>query len=817
MNRSNRAIFLIGLAALAATIAPVLGVGCGTSPAQNTAHPGGLDGGGTNWAADSASTGSEDATVADSGSNPTLDAAADSPGIPVSTVFTMDPANVVRSSNIVLSQPNTTPQESMALGNGTLGIAAWAASGFTAQLNRADTFPARKALSQLTIPGLAPLTTAADFHGQVDLYDAMLEESGGGMTATVYVRADAPEIVIDVTGADPTSTQTATLQLWSGRSPAGLATGSIATLSETWQDNAASSGRGSSGSTFRVVVGAPAWTGGDAMATATTVLGSDATAAAATLSAGHLAFWHDYWSRVGLVKMTSSDGGADYVEALRTLYLFYTAAESRGALPGSQAGLADLFDFLQDEQPWLPAAYWVWNLRMQVAANMGAGAFDLNTPVFNLYLSNLAAIESWTATKMGIDAGICLPETMRFNGNGYWYGAEGNSSCDQAASPSYNALTLTSGAEVGLWVWRQYQMTGDVAFLTANYPLMAEAARFLLASTTTGSDGLLHTTANAHETQWDVTDPVTDVVAMEALFPAVVSAAAIVGTDAPLATELTSALAKLPPLPRTDAATHMTLLTAGSDDAGTDVFALSYEPAAAQHNAENLDLEAVWPYDLIGDDGPYTALAQRTYASRMFVNAGDWSFDAVDAARLGLGSEVLAALSRSIQNYQSFVNGLAILGGGTNDGTSDPYVEELGIVALAVNEAAIQDYDGLLRIGPGWPSGWDGEGSVFIQNGSKVDFQIAGGQVTVAIVEAGSSGTLLARNPWTTMAASVIDGTAGTMILPATSASPLSFPTEAGHWYAILPATAGGKIPVVNVSGTPATAAKMFGTVQLGL
>lgn len=37
--------------------------------------------------------------------------------------------------------------------------------------------------------------------------------------------------------------------------------------------------------------------------------------------------------------------------------------------------------------------------------------------------------------------------------------------------------------------------------------------------------------ANAHETQWDVTDPVTDIVSMSAIFPAVISAAQVLNTD----------------------------------------------------------------------------------------------------------------------------------------------------------------------------------------------------------------------------------------------------------------------------------------------
>jgi hypothetical protein len=355
--RTNRGLFFAAALALGAAFS--IGAGCGNSAGQNGPPATSADSGGT--LTDSGTTGI--VATGDTGAPGTSAGDAEAGGgPPVSTVFSIDVPNVVRRSNIVLGKPNTTPQESMALGNGTLGIAAWAAGGFTAQLNRNDTFPDRKAVAQLTIPGLAPLTTAADFAGHVDLYDAMLEESGGGMTATVFVRADAAEIVIDVTGADPTSSQTATLQLWSGRSPTGAAMGEIATLAEAWGDDAGLGGSGemfgvlsavtaagqnvtasvvdpltvqvtfqpNADGSFRVVVGAPTWAGGDAMSTATTLLGSDATATLANLSAGHLSYWHDYWSSVGLVELNSTDGGAAYVESLRTLYLFYAAAQSRG-------------------------------------------------------------------------------------------------------------------------------------------------------------------------------------------------------------------------------------------------------------------------------------------------------------------------------------------------------------------------------------------------------------------------------------------------------------------------------------------------------
>jgi hypothetical protein len=767
-------------------------------------------------------------------------------------VFAVDAPNVVRSSNIVLSKANVAPQNAIALGNGTLGVAAWAANGFTAQLNRSDTFPDRKALGQVVIPGLSPLTGAADFSGYVDLYNATLIESGGGMTATAYVRADAPEMVVEVTGADPNASQTVQIKLWSGRSPTGTASAGIATLAETWQDSSASSGLGASGQTFgvlsaltvggrnvvasvvdaltvqvsfqprsdgsfRVLVAAPQWAGGNAMTTASGVLGADSTATSSELSAAHLAWWHNYWSSVGLVKMTSADGAAGYLQDRRTIYLFLTAAESRGTLPGSQAGLADLFDYLEDTQPWFPAGYWFWNTRMLVAANMSSGAFEMNAPVWNLYRSNLTNIQAWTQSKMGGRAGICVPETMRFNGNGYWYGGENDASCDEAASPNYNALTITSGAEVGLWVWQQYLMSGDVTFLAANYPLMSEAAQFLLAYATTGTDGLLHTMANAHETQWNVQDPTTDIVAMQALFPAVIAAAKILGTDTALATQLQAALPTIPSLPRTDQATHSQLLTASADAAGQDVFAISYQPAAQKHNNENLDLEAVWPYGLIGDAGPNTALAQRTYAHRMFVHDADWSFDAIQAARLGLASEVATNLTQVTEGYQGFIDGLGLLSGGSNNGTSEPYIEQAGVATAAIDEALVQDYDGLLRIAPAWPSGWDASGTIFIHGNSKVDVVVQGGTVAFAVLEAGSTGSVSVRNPWPGQEATVLDGPTKAVVVAPTSATTLTVATTAGHWYVLVLASAASSPPNVVVTGTPATKPIKLGNAAIGL
>ena len=143
----------------------------------------------------------------------------------------------------MLGQPNINPTASIPLGNGTLGVAAWAANGFTAQLNRSDTMPDRKSPGQVNIPGLSVISHAADFSGRLNLADGVLEESGGGESMKAWVSSAKDELIIDVSGANPNVTQTAAINLWSGRNPTAAVSGRAGTLAETWVDNSEQRGQ----------------------------------------------------------------------------------------------------------------------------------------------------------------------------------------------------------------------------------------------------------------------------------------------------------------------------------------------------------------------------------------------------------------------------------------------------------------------------------------------------------------------------------------------------------------------------------------------
>ena len=225
------------------------------------------------------------------------------------------------------------------------------------------------------------------------------------------------------------------------------------------------------------------------------------------------------------------------MENLRTLYLYDEAASMKsGAYPGSQAGVADMFAYDQDQQDWYPAGYWLWNLRGQIAANMSSGQLrqqpaDLRhvpqRPAGHRVVDQRADGRQAGSVRAGDDA---VQRQRLLQRRQHLVDA----SCATASSPTYNALNIISGAEIAHGIWQQYQDTGSLSFLQKYYPVMEQAATFLLAYQTVGSDGYLHAVANAHETQWAVQDPTTDIAADQALFPAVISAATLLSTDSSL-------------------------------------------------------------------------------------------------------------------------------------------------------------------------------------------------------------------------------------------------------------------------------------------
>ena len=747
--------------------------------------------------------------------------------------FWQNRGGVVTRSNVILERPNLKATEAM-----PLGAAVWAEDGLTVQLNRRDTLPLRLSPGQITLPALKSINEAADYSGQLNLYDGEFTAQGGGASLRVYVDDRIDALVIEVAGLDPSAEQTARLHLWAPRKPLAMVSNRTGLLAEGWiDDKEAGATKEHFGSlaaitaeaqdvtaevtdpltvelrfhpqtngSFRILVAAPAWNGmGDAAATANQAL----TETAGLGADEHQQSWHKFWQHADLMRLSSANQEAEYFENLRALYLFTAAAEGRDRYPGSQAGIGDLFSSFKDDHNWGPSAYWHWNIRMQVSANLGAGLSDLNAPYFRLYRENLENLKVWTAKHMPQREGICIPETMRFNGQGWenesWLPKPGLN-CGMDSEPYYNARTISTGAEVALWVLDQYEYTGDMEFLRQNYPVVREAVRFLLSYGKQDEAGVFHTEpSNSHESQWDVKDPVTDVAAMHALFPRFVQTATLLKTDGELAQKV-GAL-KLSELPLVSLRAP-TLLLPANQMAEDAVIAQSAIPQAPIHNVENNALEPVWPYTLIGDDGPLHALGVRTFEHRPSKNEADWSYDPVQAARLGLADEMRASLLALTKRYQIYPNGMATLTGG-----SEFYVEQSAILTDALGKALADDYDGLIRIAPAWPASWDADGTVSLRHRNRVTVHMRSGLVAGIELEAGSNGRLKLRNPWPAEAVKLLGMGHEVTLAPS---SELEFSVEAGGNYRLLPASKSA-LHFPPATGEPADRARKLAGRTIGL
>jgi hypothetical protein len=750
----------------------------------------------------------------------------------------------VARSNIVVGQPNVLASQAMQLGNGRLGAAVWAADGLTVQLNRADGLPDRLSPGWLVVPGLKPMIADRAFHADLDLYNGEWNQAGGGMTARLYVDRVIDRLVLEVNGAEPGQEQTAYLKLWAPRAPRALAQGKLALLAEHWRDDRRPGASGRAFGTlaaltaeardlrteliddhtvalrltpfadgrFRLIVAAPAYDGErDPFAVAAEALSPPLDSKRSRQG------WHAFWRRAALITAESQNGAARYAEQLRTLFLYTSAAHNdvtgQVRIPGSQAGVADLFSSMRDDHMWDPAAFWSWNLRMQVAANLSAGLPELNRPFFALYRDNLQAIGDWTRVKMGGRPGICIPETMRFNGVGVEY--EGTRfrpfpiithSCDLGWSSTSNARTLTTGAEVGLWVWETYLKTGDRDFLAENFSLMAESARFLHAYQQSGDDGLLHTRpSNAHETQHDVFDPATDISAIRALYPAVIAASKLLGKETELAAALADALPRTPELPLMPAAGEPDPLLPAAARTPGSVFAPSHDLTSQARNSENIGLEAVWPYGIVGPDHPAFAVARRTYAYRPFRHLATWSNDPIHAARLGWGDEVERSVHALVQIYQVFPNGMASFSGTGGEF----YVEQAGVIAAALSEALVQDR-GDLRIAPAVPAGWSVDGTVYVRGNARVTVAVREGTPVRVEIAGGSEATLRLVNPWPDRRIKLIRPQ-GTSL---SAGQTIDVQVRQGMTVALMPEGGESVVPLVSLSEP---AARSLGRSSIGL
>lgn len=784
----------------------------------------------------------------------------------------LDTAAWLSRNNLVYGSPPFLKSDSIPLGSGKVGAAVWIdpVNGLTAHLNRAEGVPALAGLGTLRISNLASLARARDYHGVLSLRDGIFTQTAGALTVTSFFRWGGEELVIDIAGANPAETVNVELvtspggsghggaapaitpfQLIAGADPVDEATGknciAIAAADATsgsypgfratqffaatavGREVVASATGGSSRLTFkpladgsyRVVIPVRIWTGTPANSA---TLKTEALAAVAavpglsadplmTLTASQAAAFAANWDNAAMIRLTTGNGTARYIEQMLALDTYLRISASLTPLPAVGGGETRLFS-------WNPVGlfnrnHWYQNLRPINHANIASGVWRGNLGTWDWLLGWLPALKQHVTDTFPGYEGAGYPEYVdgqpgtagSFLVSQIW----GVANIAPPGTRYYTSRMMSTTLEVVSAILTESDYRQDPAFLDTYWPLVREGMLFhrsLLMSGGLGSDGRYHYLGvNSRENNWDDDDDTPDVAAIRQLLPQVL-ALATRRNDTALVDKLDDLVGKLPEL-ATETRTH--------PGTGLPVTAVAWSAVSrsAGHNAENPDLDAIWPANHLTDasDPTLVTLANNTLDTRHFRENYDWHPTAVQAARMGRRDLYKEALLTGISRFMIYPQGITSY----NGGSADIQTEFTAVQTLAAHEALVQNHDGLLRLATAWPGDWDAIAWLPVEGGHRVALEVMAGSVQTAVIHLGSTNPdMRIRNPWPAESATVRDLTAATTLYQG-SAATITVAAVQGHRLLVertnRPLAGLTFLPVIDL---PAGSANILGTRILG-
>jgi hypothetical protein len=427
-------------------------------------------------------------------------------------------------------------------------------------------------------------------------------------------------------------------------------------------------------------------------------------------------WWHAFWQK-SFVQYSSAAQGGDYFENLYYLYTYLIAAGSYANYPfhfinGDFTATGDA-----NSTRW-SVAYWYWDQRDIYNSFLASNHPEILDVSNRLYARNQGGLAANTRRKYRID-GIWVPETMGWDGNArYTDGSD------------WTKDILSTGAEVAENMYAQYKYTNDVHYLRSTvYPFVKAVAQFytnkLARNPDTGKYDMAR--SNALETYWRVHNAITDLAAIRSLFPIAIQTSLDLGVDTEMRSRWRLVLDNLAAYP---------VVEDGSRYAPHD------PPTAENRNQQNVTSELIWPYGVTGIGAPDYQMALNGWRKRPYPYSEIWSNDAIQAARLGLGDEVLTGVKFLIETHQSYPNGL------TNN--ANGRFEYLGTHLSAINESLLQSYNDKIRVFPALPSNPDfvGRFTLLARGGFLVSSEYENRDVKYVAIKSLYGNTLTVENPW---------------------------------------------------------------------
>lgn len=370
-----------------------------------------------------------------------------------------------------------------------------------------------------------------------------------------------------------------------------------------------------------------------------------------------------------------------------------------------------------DYRQWGPG-YWWQNTRLPYISMCTSGDFDLLQPLFRMYAEDIFPLCEFRVRKyFGFD-GAYFPECMHPWGavfpDTYGHEAPWNEREDKLQSSGWHKWEWVSGPELVFMMFDYWEHTGDEVFLRERVlPVAQSVARFFENYYTTDEDGkLVMHPAQALETWWEATNPMSELAGLHAMSERILALPE--GYLERSEREFWNAfLAKLPELPLRETPDGLALAPA--------------KEFANKPNIENPELYAVFPFRLVAVGKPNIEWGINALNHRWDRGAAGWRQDDIFMAYLGLGEQ---ARSNIVERARTHHTGsrFPAFWGPNYDWIPD---QDHGGVLLKAVQSLLMQVDGrTIYLLPAWPEGWNADFRLHAPYQTVVQGQVRAGQLT---------------------------------------------------------------------------------------